>query len=83
VLRVEPSAKAARRRVVYGLLRLDRAVEALAEAQALHAQDPLDPRSERFLRAAQAFARRSAAPAARSAPIDALRREALVNGLSP
>jgi hypothetical protein len=50
---LRPRAKAPRRRLVYGLLRLGRVGEAQQEARALVALDPGDPRSQAFARAAE------------------------------
>jgi hypothetical protein len=77
--RLRPDAEAPLRRLVYGLLRLDRAEEAHAVAQRLRALDPRDARSALFERIAarylaQGWRRQSdllAAPA-RDAPINAL-----------
>jgi len=49
-------AKAPRRRLVFGLLHLDRPAEALAAAGDLLAIDPRDPRSRIFAEAAHAYA---------------------------
>jgi hypothetical protein len=70
---LRPEARSPRRRMVAGLLRLDRAHEAVAAARALAALDPEDPRSAEFVRVAVEYERRrSAGPAAGArAPIDA------------
>jgi hypothetical protein len=70
-LALEPDARAARRRLVYGLLRLNRPGQALREARELVALDPRDPRSRRFLEGAQR-AIRAKSPDERIAAIDAL-----------
>jgi hypothetical protein len=57
---LRPRARQPRLRLVYGLLRLDRADEALAEARALYAIDPRDSRSALFLKVAREYARRRA-----------------------
>jgi tetratricopeptide (TPR) repeat protein len=57
---LRPRAKQPRLRLVYGLLRLDRAEGALAEARELYAIDPRDPRGALFLRVAREYARRRA-----------------------
>jgi hypothetical protein len=68
---LQPAAAAPRRRLVYGLLRLNRPGQALREARALVALDPRAPRSQRFLDGAQRAAR-ATSPDARIAAIDAL-----------
>ena len=55
-----PPAKQPRRQLVYGLLRLDRPEEALAEARQLYAIDPHDPYSGLFLKVAREYQRRRA-----------------------
>ena len=47
---------------MYGLLRLDRADEALEEARALYALDPRDPYAALFLEVAREYRRRRALP---------------------
>jgi hypothetical protein len=64
---LRPDAKAPLRRLVYGLLRLDRPEEALAAAERLRALDRGDPRSLRF----EQIARRYAAAARRAAGLAA------------
>jgi len=56
---LRPRAKAPLRRMVYGLLRLDRAQQAVEVAARLLALDPDDPRSVMFARAANAYLERS------------------------
>jgi hypothetical protein len=68
---LQPDARAPRRRLVYGLLRLNRPGQALREARELVALDARDARSRRFLEGAQRAARASS-PDARIAAIDAL-----------
>jgi hypothetical protein len=54
---LRPKAKAPRRRLVYGLLRLDRPLHALAKAGELVELDPEDERSQVFSRAVLDFSR--------------------------
>jgi hypothetical protein len=70
---LRPEAHAPRRRMVSGLLRLDRAHEAVEAARALVALDPGDPRSAEFVRVAVEYERRRSAgpPTGARAPIDA------------
>jgi hypothetical protein len=53
---LRPSAKPPRRRLVYGLLRLDRPAEALEAAEALERLDPGDRRSAAFGKVARRYA---------------------------
>jgi tetratricopeptide (TPR) repeat protein len=57
---LRPEAKAVRRRLVYGLLRLDRRAEAIDVARELLRLDPGDPRSAVFERVAIEVAERKA-----------------------
>jgi len=68
---LRPAAKPPRRRLVYGLLRLDRPLQALAQARQLVALDPEDPRSRTFARAVGEVSR-ATSPDARIAAINAL-----------
>ena len=68
---LRPDAPAPKRRLVYGLLRLNRPGQALAMARELFTLDPADVRSQRFLQGARRAAR-AASPDARIAAIDAL-----------
>jgi tetratricopeptide (TPR) repeat protein len=58
---LRPEVKAARRRIVYGLLRLGRTGEAIDAARELVRLDPQDARSAAFERAAREVAAREAA----------------------
>jgi hypothetical protein len=78
---LRPRARQPRLRLVYGLLRLDRAEEALAEARALHANDPRDPRSALFLKVAREYARRRALLEKRGDGESTERPDALINRL--
>ena len=62
-LAIRPEARWVHRRVVYCLLRLDRAGEAVARAAALHARDPAAPLSRRFWEVAQRYQSLREAPA--------------------
>jgi hypothetical protein len=58
---LRPNAKAARRRIVHSLLRLDRSPEAMIEARALRELDPSDPLSPSFVKVASEYLQRSRA----------------------
>jgi hypothetical protein len=70
---LRPEARAPRRRLVAGLLRLDRAHEAVEAARALVALDPKGLRSAEFVRIAVEYERRRSAGSTTGvrAPIDA------------
>ena len=72
----KPDAKSPRRRLVYGLLRLDRPEEAETAAQALLVIDPSDPASRLYASSARRYREVRARPADAStrpgAVVDAL-----------
>jgi len=74
-------AKQPRRRLVYGLLRLDRAEEALAEARELYAIDPQDPLATLYLEVAREYAQRRALAGKQDERGSSEAPEALINRL--
>jgi hypothetical protein len=79
--RLAPDAKAPHRRLVWALLRLDRAEEAVLEARELHALDPQDPRTVLFARGAQLYQRASRKPFPAPGVQDPVPPDALINAL--
>lgn len=76
-----PRAKQPRRRLVYGLLRLDRPEEALEEARSLYALDPRDPYAALYLNIAREYGRRRALLEKPDARESSHPPEALINRL--
>ena len=76
-----PAAKAPRRRLVWALLRLDRADDALDQARVLRALDAADPRSALFARAAALYQRAARVPFPAPEATDPVPPDALINGL--
>jgi hypothetical protein len=68
---LRPRAKAPRRRLVAGLLRLDRPQHARAVARELVAINPRDPRSRAFARVAHDYSERRRAARLEDRPLDA------------
>jgi hypothetical protein len=78
---IDPRAKPPRRRLIAGLLRLDRAEEAVAAAHELVALDARDPLSRRFLRVATRYGRERAALGSDPRDSDLVALDALVSAL--
>lgn len=81
VERFAPDAKALRRRLVWALMRLDRAAGAVHQARKLLALDPKDPRSVFFHRAAVLYKRSSGRPFPAPDAVEPVPPEALINQL--
>lgn len=79
--RLAPGAKAPLRRLVWALLRMGRADEALARAQELRGLDAGDPRSDRFARAALLYRRAAGAPFPNPGATDPVPPDAVINRL--